>query len=507
MNKERILIVDDEADIALILKLQLEDSGYRTVRARDGIEALEQLARDNFSLMLLDVKMPRMNGMEVLDRVRHEFPDTGVVMMTAHGSETIAVEAMKKGAIDYISKPFSTDDLVKKIERALQNLRTRQENLRLSQQLLAEQQKMGAILRGMADILIAVDRKGRIITANHQAEMLFGKEQDKLLGMPVEELLKADIPPERLPCMVVLNTAAPALDVSYNIRWGKKTIPVLSSATPLLDHSLHLCGSLEIIRDISTLKALEQEREDFVSMLSHDLKTPITAIVGSLDLVRDGRLGPVNSEQREYLDSAVESCTEMVDMIDTLLDIHKFEAGKMVMVFKAEDLNQLIQKTISRFRPMADRADIKLFATVKEPLPQLQIDRAKFLRLISNLISNSLKFTPDGGEIEIGAALVRATNDLKKRIPEQNYPTPELPAKGRVLQIFVRDTGSGIAQEDLVTIFDRFVQARTRRKGKSGGSGLGLAFCRKVMDAHHGYIWAESQAGKGSTFFILIPLE
>ncbi|HTY20226.1 MAG TPA: response regulator [Geobacteraceae bacterium] len=507
MNKERILIVDDEADIALILKLQLEDSGYRTVRARDGIEALEQLARDNFSLMLLDVKMPRMNGMEVLDRVRHEFPDTGVVMMTAHGSETIAVEAMKKGAIDYISKPFSTDDLVKKIERALQNLRTRQENLRLSQQLLAEQQKMGAILRGMADILIAVDRKGRIITANHQAEMLFGKEQDKLLGMPVEELLKADIPPERLPCMVVLNTSAPALDVSYNIRWGKKTIPVLSSATPLLDHSLHLCGSLEIIRDISTLKALEQEREDFVSMLSHDLKTPITAIVGSLDLVRDGRLGSVNSEQREYLDSAVESCTEMVDMIDTLLDIHKFEAGKMVMVFKAEDLNQLIQKTISRFRPMADRADIKLFATVKEPLPQLQIDRAKFLRLISNLISNSLKFTPDGGEIEIGAALVRATNDLKKRIPEQNYPTPELPAKGRVLQIFVRDTGSGIAQEDLVTIFDRFVQARTRRKGKSGGSGLGLAFCRKVMDAHHGYIWAESQAGKGSTFFILIPLE
>ena len=507
MNKERILIVDDEADIALILKLQLEDSGYRTVRARDGIEALEQLARDNFSLMLLDVKMPRMNGMEVLDRVRHEFPDTGVVMMTAHGSETIAVEAMKKGAIDYISKPFSTDDLVKKIERALQNLRTRQENLRLSQQLLAEQQKMGAILRGMADILIAVDRKGRIITANHQAEMLFGKEQDKLLGMPVEELLKADIPPERLPCMVVLNTSAPALDVSYNIRWGKKTIPVLSSATPLLDHSLHLCGSLEIIRDISTLKALEQEREDFVSMLSHDLKTPITAIVGSLDLVRDGRLGSVNSEQREYLDSAVESCTEMVDMIDTLLDIHKFEAGKMVMVFKAEDLNQLIQKTISRFRPMADRADIKLFATVKEPLPQLQIDRAKFLRLISNLISNSLKFTPDGGEIEIGAALVRATNDLKKRIPEQNYPTPELPAKGRVLQIFVRDTGSGIAQEDLVTIFDRFVQARTRRKGKSGGSGLGLAFCRKVMDAHHGYIWAESQAGKGSTFLILIPLE
>jgi two-component system, OmpR family, phosphate regulon sensor histidine kinase PhoR len=507
MNRDKILIVDDEADIALILKLQLEDSGYKTVRARDGIEALEQIAKDNFTLILLDIKMPRMDGMQVLDRVRHEFPETGVVMMTAHGSESIAVEAMKKGAIDYISKPFSTDDLLKKIERAIQNLRTRQENLRLSRELVAEQQKMGAILRGMADILIAVDRKGRIITANHQAEMLFGKEREQLLGTPVEDLLQADIPPESLPCMVVLNTSAPALDVSYNIKWGKRLIPVLSSATPLVDGSLKLCGSLEIIRDISTLKALEQEREDFVSMLSHDLKTPITAIVGSLDLVRDGRLGPVNEDQKEYLESAVESCTEMVEMIDTLLDIHKFDAGKMVMLFKPEVMAPLIQKSLGRFRPMAKRSEIEIIDTVKERLPQLQLDRAKFFRLLGNLLSNALKFTPDGGEIEVGATLVRLTSELKKRIPDQLYPHAEMPARGKYIQLVVRDTGSGIPKDDLISIFDRFVQAKSRRKGKNGGTGLGLAFCRKVMDIHRGFIWAESTEGRGSTFFLLFPVE
>jgi PAS domain S-box-containing protein len=396
---------------------------------------------------------------------------------------------------------------VKKIERAIQNLRTRQENLRLSQQLLAEQQRMGAILRGMADILIAVDSRGRIITANHQAEILFGMEQGKLLGMQVEDLLKADIAPDKLPCMQVLATSAPALDISYNIKWGKRMIPVLSSATPLLNHKLHLCGSLEIIRDISTLKALEQEREDFVSMLSHDLKTPITAIVGSLDLVRDGRLGPVNGEQTEYLDSAAESCAEMVDMIDTLLDIHKFEAGKMVMLFRPEDMGVIIQKTVSRFRPIARRSEINLISSVKEPLPQLNIDKAKFFRVLGNLLSNALKFTPDGGEIEIGAAQIRTSGELKRRIPEQNYPALELPPRMRFLQIFVRDTGSGIAKDDLFTIFDRFVQAKNRKKGKNGGSGLGLAFCRKVMDAQHGFIWAESEEGKGSTFFLLLPLE
>jgi signal transduction histidine kinase len=179
----------------------------------------------------------------------------------------------------------------------------------------------------------------------------------------------------------------------------------------------------------------------------------------------------------------------------------------MVMVYRPEDMSIIIQKIVSRFRPMARRSDIQLTASIKEPLPQVNIDKAKIFRVLGNLLSNSLKFTPDGGEIEIGASQVRSSNELKRRIPEQNYPALELPAKMRFLQLSVRDTGSGIAQDDLATIFDRFVQARNRKKAKNGGSGLGLAFCRKVMDAHHGYIWAESEEGKGSTFFLLLPLE
>ncbi len=507
MTRDKILVVDDEADIALILKLQLEDSGYKTVKARDGIEALEHIAKEKFALILLDIKMPRMDGMEVLEKVRKEYPDMGVVMMTAHGNEDIAVEAMKKGAIDYIPKPFSTDDLIKKVERAIQFHRTKLENYRLSQQLDAERQKMAAILRGMADILIAVDREGRIITANRQAEKLFGMVQQRLLGIPVEDLLQADIPPERLPCKVVLATSAPDLDVSYNLRWGKKSIPVLSSATPLFDGHHHLCGSVEIIRDISALKALEQEREDFVSMLSHDLKSPITAIVGSLDLVREGRLGLINDEQKDYLESAVESCGEMVDMIDTLLDIHKFDAGKMVMTFRPEDPHLLIHRIATRFQPVAQRAEVQLFVNVKEHLPLVKVDRALFFRLLSNLLTNALKFTPENGEIEIGATVARASGELKRRIPEQIYPGRELPAKGRFLLVSVRDSGVGIPKEALTSIFDRFVQVKTRRMGKSAGSGLGLTFCRKAMEAHHGFIWAESVMDQGSTFFLLFPLE
>ncbi len=506
MQRDRILIVDDESDIALILKLKLEDAGYATVRARDGVEALECLDRESFALMLLDIKMPRLDGIEVLVRAQVDHRDVAVIMMTAHGSEDIAVEAMKKGAVDYIPKPFSTEDILKKVDRALQFNRTRLENLRLQREVEAERNKLEAILQGMADLLVAVDDQGKVIVVNRRAEELFGVGRNELYGKPVQEVLKSDIGPEQLPCMIVLATQAPCLDVMYNLTAGSRKIPVLSSATPLLNNSGKVVGSVEIIRDISTLKALEQEKEDFVSMLSHDLKSPLTAIVGSIDLVREERLGKINQEQKEYLDAAMESSNEAVEMINTLLDVHRFEAGKMSLTFSNEEPQPLIQRVIAGFGPVATRGHIRLLTTLREPLPPVPVDRKAFVRLLGNLLSNSLKFTPEGGDITVHAELVDEPTTFAGRIPAAIYPQLRLAEQGSYLCIAVRDSGVGIPQEALPTIFDRFVQARNRNMGKTAGTGLGLAYCRKVMDAHRGYVWAESVTGEGSTFFLLFPL-
>jgi len=506
MKTDRILIVDDEPDIALILKLQLEDAGYSTVRARDGIEALQCLARDTFELVLLDIKMPRMDGLQVLKAIMEKDENGAVIMMTAHGSEDIAVDAMKKGAIDYIAKPFSTEEIVKKVEHAIRFCRTRQENLILQQTLEEERKKTEAILQGMADLLIAVDVQGTVMTVNRKAVEVLGADRTTLVGAPVEAALKADIPPDQLPCRVVLQTAAPCLDVAYILKPDDLGMPVLASATPLFNSSGQLAGSVEIIRDMTRLKELEQEKEDFVSMLSHDLKTPITSIVGALDLVREGRLGKINEEQKDYLEMAVESCGEMVGLIDTLLDVYRFEAGKMVLSFREEEPQSLIQRTLVKFRSVAKRTGINLYATIPEGLPLVQVDRQKFARLLNNLLSNAVKFTSEGGEIELKVERTEDRAVMGKRIPGQLYPALSAPEGKEFLQIIVRDSGVGIPEEDLMTIFNRYAQARNRRRGKTHGTGLGLAFCRKVMDAHKGYIWAESVMGKGSTFYLLFPL-
>ncbi|ACH37041.1 response receiver sensor histidine kinase, PAS domain-containing [Citrifermentans bemidjiense Bem] len=503
MQKDKILIVDDEADIALILKLQLEDAGYETVRARDGVEALEAVAQEPFDLIMLDIKMPRMDGLEVLSRLKGD--ETPVVMMTAHGSEDIAVDAMKKGALDYISKPFSTDDMLQKVERAIGIDRTRKENARLSQQLDEERRKMEAVLQGMADLLVAVDLQGRIITWSRQAARLLAAEGESLLGKTLEEVLKAEVPGGELPARTVLRTGEPRLDVGYLLKIGSLTVPVLSSAAPLWNANGELAGSVEIIRDISKLKELEQEKEDFVSMLSHDLKSPITAVVGSIDLVREAKLGPVTPDQSEYLNAAIESCEEMVEMIDTLLGIHKFEAGKMKLNFREEDPSLLINRSVTKFQTPAQRGAISLFATLPPSLPAISADRSSFSRILGNLLSNAVKFTPEGGEIEVSADLVQDPAPVLAHVPEECYPGQELPREGEFVRIRVRDSGVGIPQESLGSIFDRFVQARNRRQGKTRGTGLGLAFCRKAVDAHGGYIWAESEPGAGSVFTLMFP--
>lgn len=507
MTSNKILIADDESDIALLLKLQLEDAGYTTVRARDGAEALDKLAKEQFELLLLDIKMPKIDGMQVLRHVRKSCPATVVIMMTAHGNEDIAVQAMKDGALDYIAKPFSNDDMIKRVERAINYNRTIQENYRLQQELAAEQIKTEAILQGMAELLVAVDTDGRVISINRMAEYFLGRSRDQIIGKSLDELLEVDLPEDlEQPLRKVLSTGVPVIDVSYSIAGPTGDIPVLSSAAPLYDNSGTLIGAVEIIRDISNLKALEREREDFVSMLSHDLKNPITSIVGSLDLVREGRLGPINKDQREFIEAAEESCSEMVEMINSLLDIHKFEAGRMVMHFKPEKPLHLLEKLIAQYSTAAEKGEIALSFAIARDLPECLIDRATFIRMIGNLLSNALKFTPEKGEILVSADKVDNLTAFEDSIPKGLYPVSILSSASEFFRVTVRDSGVGIPPESLGAIFDRFVQAQNRREGKSRGTGLGLAFCRKVMDAHKGLIWVESEEGKGSLFTCLFPL-
>jgi signal transduction histidine kinase len=377
---ERILIVDDEPDIAVVLKLHLEDAGYITSWAGNGEAALQMLHDGAYSLVLTDIRMPGMSGIEVLKRVRENGLTSSVIMMTAHGSEDLAVECMKSGAVDYFCKPFSLDDMLQRVERALEHRRT------------------------------------------------------------------------------VLNN-----------------------------------------------KRLEQEKDDFFFMLSHDLKNPITAIIGSIDIMREGRLGSVNSEQVEYLQSAIDSCNDVVAMIDNLLDVQRFETGRMPVMIRPQNPAALASAVVERFRRAAEYEEIALTLDVCNDPKEVAVDNNLMKRVFANLLVNALKFTPAGGTISVTCRCIDNRDVHTIRIPVYAVAPAGFVRRSCFIRFSVKDTGNGIPHEDLGRIFDRYTQSHNAVGREKGGAGLGLAFCKLAVESFNGIIWAESNAGSGSEFIILLP--
>ncbi|GFE62497.1 hybrid sensor histidine kinase/response regulator [Geobacter sp. AOG2] len=377
---EKILVVDDQADIARLIVLQLQEAGFVAVWAGDGEAAINMLDADGYSLALLDLRLPKANGIEVLSHIRETGKDTAVIMMTAHGNENLAVECMKAGAVDYLSKPFAMDDMLQRVMRATVNRRV----------LLAKQR-------------------------------------------------------------------------------------------------------------------LEQEKDDFVSMLSHDMKNPLTAVIGSIDIIREGRLGAVNEEQAEYLHAAIDSCNEVIAMIDNLLDIHRFEAGRMQIKIAGYSVADILRGVTRRFIRIAEHDGIRLKERFSHEMPQIAVDKNAFSRVIGNLLANAVKFTPEGGEIVVSCRCVKSSETPLSPVPGYVTVPDGFMEQGCLVRVSIRDTGSGIPADDLGRIFERYVQSRGGVGRERGGAGLGLAFCKMAVESCGGIIWVESEAGAGSEFIILLP--
>jgi signal transduction histidine kinase len=240
-------------------------------------------------------------------------------------------------------------------------------------------------------------------------------------------------------------------------------------------------------------------------MLSHDLKNPITAVIGSIDIMREGRLGPVNTEQEEYLQSAIDSCNEVVAMVDNLLDVQRFESGRMPISINPCDPGDIAATAVKRFIHAAEHDDIALTLDVENNVPTIAVDRTAMGRVLANLLANAVKFTPVGGSIIVSCRRIESSEAHQISIPEY-VKIPEYFRDYRCFVSFcVKDTGNGIPAEDLGRIFERYTQSENAVVREKGGAGLGLAFCKMAIESFNGAIWAESTQDYGSEFIILLP--
>src|SRR5574344_1960085 len=250
------------------------------------------------------------------------------------------------------------------------------------------------------------------------------------------------------------------------------------------------------------LERLERLKSEFISIVSHELRTPLTAIKNSMDIIISGKAGALTDATSKFMDMGRRNVTRLSCIINDLLDLSKIEAGKMDFKFETIKIEPVIEYVKNNLNQMAKDKNLTLLTKVEDNFTDIYADSRRLEQVLTNLVSNALKFTPDGGKDEIRTQLI----DAKDMNPVDMFDKELKKLNGKYLQVCVKDNGIGISGENLAHVFDKFAQIENSLSRKVGGSGLGLPIARQLLDAHNGTIWCNSKPDKGSSFYFIIPI-
>jgi two-component system phosphate regulon sensor histidine kinase PhoR len=345
--------------------------------------------------------------------------------------------------------------------------------------LSAERTRLAAILSGMVDGVIATDRQGNVLLANRAAaEML----RPPTPASPAVRATTGAAPPVPGPRLrALLSDAATEGRISAEelppAEVGDRLVEV--HCAPIVGDGTAPIGAVAVLRDVTELRRLERARRELTANVSHELRTPLTSIKGFAETLL---AGAVRDEEtaRHFLEIIDNEANRLVKLVDDLLDLSRLESKRISLELGQVDVGRLVEETVARLRPLAGARDFQV-----QPAPQDVVaiaDRDRLAQVLTNLLDNAIKFTPEGGRIAVGWRVLNGE-----------------------VEVSVADTGAGIAEADLPHVFERFYKADRARAATPGGSGLGLAITKHIVEAHGGRIRVSSAPGKGTTFTFTLP--
>lgn len=350
------------------------------------------------------------------------------------------------------------------------------------EQLILEKKKSEAILRGMEDGLIILDKTLEITGINPAAKKMLGVGMDESPQKHVKRLLGTGILKKLLDETLSKGSAPDYPEEKRVIPVGhsKRQKYLLFSISAINNEKGLLLGVIILLRDVTRIRKTEQMKDDFLMSASHELKTPLTSLGMSVDLLSEEVSQGASQEVKALLEAAGEEVERMKNLVNDLLDMSKIEAGWIEMEFTPVDIDMLFEKSVQVFKTQSEERGVELKSIPSKGIPKVLADPNKVTWILTNLISNSLRYVEKGGKIELSA---------KK--------------SGSHVYISVADNGAGIPMEYQTKIFDKFVQVNPQ---EPGGTGLGLAICKEIVKAHKGTIWVDSSVGEGSTFTFTLPI-
>jgi PAS domain S-box-containing protein len=505
-EKVNILLVDDQPNNLLALESIL-GSDQNLVRAESGRAALRALLEREFAVILLDVLMPDLDGFETasLIRERDKSRHTPIIFLTALSrNERHVFRGYELGAVDYIFKPYEPEILRSKVNVFVELFRKTQAITRQAHELARLSRQSELILNAAADGVLGVDLEGVATLVNPASARKMGRRADQVTGRKIHLLLHPAFPGvatcdiDRCSLNVALEGDCPREVVSDTFfREDGTSFPVEFRASPMHDEDGRTVGSVITFRDVTEKRAAalaaENERryreaesqnrakDDFLATLSHELRTPMTSILGWMQFLRTCEYS--NEELREALQMTESSARLQKRLIDDMLDVSRIVLGKFQVELRPTHLSEIVEAAVTNARHAAAERGVRLTSDiVHRPDDVVDADATRLQQVIGNILSNAIKFTPPGKLV-----------DLRLERVDHN------------LQISVSDEGEGIEPSFLPHVFERLSQADASTE--RSGLGLGLAIARHIIDLHHGDIRAESDGlGKGACFTVTLPL-
>jgi two-component system, OmpR family, phosphate regulon sensor histidine kinase PhoR len=471
-----VLVVDDEEGMREGMRRVLERRGFSVETAADGASALERLAQKDFDIALVDLKMPGIDGFQVTRAVTESGRETVVVIVSALATVEAAVEVTRHGAFDFLVKPFAPADLQQVIERAVKQRRLIGDRRTYLSELNKERTLSRQLINSLHDGVIVLNINAKPVLMNTRAEFLLDCRYRE--NIAVEELgLDASVV-AIVREMLSPQAAGPDLR-QVRIPHGEAMLRIAFAPWRRGEET---SGLILLVTDITDEWKSERDKNRFIGMVAHELTSPLSAIVGYIDVVLSGVLDGTPEKIHEVMRGSKTRAEALLDLVKDLQYLNRRDAGKIQRTMTRLDLRAVLEEQLKFFEAQAGRARVEMVLRADLPAYDFCADRADLDRIFMNLISNGIKYNRAGG---------RLTVSLEER--------PD------AFDVVFADTGIGMSPVETQNLFQEFYRARNTRTEGIAGTGLGLATVKRVLDQYNGKITVQSVPEDGSTFTVTFP--
>jgi signal transduction histidine kinase/CheY-like chemotaxis protein len=486
--KARVLVIDDEEALRIAVKRILELEGFFVGVAMNGTEGIKKISEEDYDLAVIDLKMPDMSGLDVLKEIRRMRPNTVCLMATAYASYETAVEATKIGADGYILKPFTPEELQQHLTIALEKRRflVETERLRLEREqslleVAVERTRLKTIINSIHDGVLVINRRGELAYFNQAVLRLLDIDYIPI-GIPVIEHLPKEISSIISEQYLDVEQQDKSYSVEVEIK-PEHQLVIQADLSPVTHPDGSLAGVVVVLANITEFKKLEFLKSQFVSMVAHELKAPIAATLGFIDILDNPTLKVSDEQKTDFLKRSHFRLNSLLLMINDLLDISRMEMNKVPREIKELCVESLFTDIVELFKVDIDKKHLQLQLPSEDSKHLIRGDQNELMRLFTNLFSNAIKYNKENGSI-----------------------TVTVEARDFNVAVIIRDTGIGLRPEEKNKLFREFFRAKNEFTKNIHGTGLGLSIVKRIVEAYGGKIECESTYGTGTTFTLLFPV-